>query len=658
MKKILALIALCALVSACGKKEPQQVVVDNFTDGERITYPVPLFRGHCDPSVVEVTVSNKTTGVSLKCPAYKGRFKGWTRLKLGVNEITISAAGATGAIKLKYERPKTDFYYQAYYLVDSTGDRKYLSNLENDPQEQDPDLWLKKYRTSLELLQSYSADSMVRNGFQRKTFSFYLDKNGDIDVKVVTSKYTRAEINNWRRLNDDFNEDKLYEEFLSAVGKGNEGKGCRHITGLCNTQMIRNGKLSGNTALGGTMLGQFGANGLYGWPSSLSDVVQSFTNNTPITSANNDSIDRNVQWGHISTTLGAYQHELGHSFGLPHIEGPGIMARAGDHINRIFTFFETPHAYCPTNYYFSEEEEYCWNKPETAWLNVSPFFNEVRKGEVSEEGPTITLSEDRETINIEAKNGLVWYTITDPFFVLSFDQTHYYPAPYETKEAKINIFEALKLYNRGMVEIDAIDSFGNYATVNLTAPIPEVNSRKYDFSDFELGNVKDQQGLMPLDSDTQGEIVDDPQEGRVLWSHHGGSGVMAPMALKPEEKDAKILEFRVRVKPCFGTAYLDFKDISGESLFYAFITEEGKMQLNSGEKTSYLKAKIKEEWQDWIFVINLQKKALTRVIIDGKAYVLSNFFISGNGFCECMWLKDVGEKGSFYKNCSGMYPKR
>jgi hypothetical protein len=657
MKKLLALIALCALVSACGKKEPQQVVVDNFTDGERITYPVPLFRGHCDSNVVEVTVSNKTTGVSLKCPAYKGRFKGWTRLKLGVNEITISAAGATGTIKLKYERPKTDYLYQAYYLVDSTGDRKYLSNLENDPQEEDPDLWLKKYRTSLELLQSYSADSMVRNGFKRKTFSFYLDKDGEIDVQIITSKYTRAEINEWRRLNGDFNEDKLYEEFLRAVGKGNEGKGSRHITGLCNTQMIRDGRLSGNTALGGTMLGQFGANGLYGWPSSLSDVVQAFTNNTPITSPNNDSIGRNVQWGHISTTLGAYQHELGHSFGLPHIEGPGIMARAGDHINRIFTFFETPHAYCPTNYYFSEEQEECWNKPETAWLNVSPFFNEV-KGLVSEEGPTITLSEDRETINIEAKNGLVWYTITDPFFVLSYDQTHYYPAPYETKEAKINIFEALKLYNRGMVQIDAIDAFGNYATVNLTAPIPEVNSRKYDFNDFELGSVKDQQGLMPLDSDTQGEIVEDPEEGRVLWSHHGGSGVMAPMALKPDEKDAKILEFRVRVKPCLGTCYFDLKDISGESLFYAFITEEGKMQLNSGEKVSYPKAKITEEWQDWIFVINLQKKALTRVIIEGKAYVLSNFLVGGNGYCECMWLKDVGEKGSYFKMCSGMYPKR
>lgn len=657
MKKLLALIALCALVSACGKKEPQQVVVDNFTDGERITYPVPLFRGHCDSNVVEVTVSNKTTGVSLKCPAYKGRFKGWTRLKLGVNEITISAAGATGTIKLKYERPKTDYLYQAYYLVDSTGDRKYLSNLENDPQEEDPDLWLKKYRTSLELLQSYTADSMVRNGFKRKTFSFYLDKDGEIDVQIVTSKYTRAEINEWRRLNGDFNEDKLYEEFLRTVGKGNEGKGCRHITGLCNTQMIRDGRLSGNTALGGQLLGQFGANGLYGWPSSLSDVVQAFTNNTPITSPNNDSIGRNVQWGHISTTLGAYQHELGHSFGLPHIEGPGIMARAGDHINRIFTFFETPHAYCPTNYYFSEEQEECWNKPETAWLNVSPFFNEV-KGLVSEEGPTITLSEDRETINIEAKNGLVWYTITDPFFVLSYDQTHYYPAPYETKEAKINIFEALKLYNRGMVQIDAIDAFGNYATVNLTAPIPEVNSRKYDFNDFELGSVKDQQGLMPLDSDTQGEIVEDPEEGRVLWSHHGGSGVMAPMALKPDEKDAKILEFRVRVKPCLGTCYFDLKDISGESLFYAFITEEGKMQLNSGEKVSYPKAKITEEWQDWIFVINLQKKALTRVIIEGKAYVLSNFLVGGNGFCECMWLKDVGEKGSYFKMCSGMYPKR
>lgn len=655
MKKVLLLLAICLLFSACGKKKDlSPIVVDNFKDGERITYPVPLFRGHGPSDITEVTVVNKTTGLTLQCPACKGRFKAWTKLKFGKNDIEIRDGENVCNISLNYERPKTDYLYQAYYLVDATGDRKYLSNLENDPQDQDPDLWLKKYRTSLELLQSYSADSLVRNGFARKTFSFYLDKDGEIDVQIITSKYTRAEINEWRRLNGDFNEDKLYEEFLRAVGKGNEGKGCRHITGLCNTQMIRQRRLSGNTALGGQLLGQFGANGLYGWPSSLSDVVQAFTNNTPITSPNNDSIGRNVQWGHISTTLGAYQHELGHSFGLPHIEGPGIMARAGDHINRIFTFFETPHAYCPTNYYFSEEEEYCWNKPETAWLNVSPFFNEV-KGLVSEKGPSITLEDDRETIKIEAENGLVWYTITDPFFVCSLDQTHYYPAPYSEKVAKINVFEALKLYNKGMVQIDAIDSYGNYSTVTLTAPIPSASSRKYDFSEFELGKVNEQQGLMPLDGDSQGEIVDDPEEGRVLWSHHGGNGVMAPMALKPEDKNATTLEFRVRLKPCLGTCYLDLKDISGESLFYAFITEEGKMELNSGEKVYAPKAKIAEKWQDWIFVINLQKKALTRVVIDGKAYVLSNFSLGSDGFCECMWLKDVGDKGSFFKMCSGKY---
>ena len=125
-----------------------------------------------------------------------------------------------------------------------------------------------------------------------------------------------------------------------------------------------------------------------------------------------------------------------------------------------------------------------------------------------------------------------------------------------------------------------------------------------------------------------------------------------------ERAFAKTLEFRVRVKPCLGTCYFDLKDISGESLFYVFITEDGRMQLNSGEKVSYPKAKIQEEWQDWIFVINLQKKALTRVIIEGKAYVLSNFLVSGNGYCECMWLKDVGEKGSYFKMCSGMYPKK
>ena len=277
------------------------------------------------------------------------------------------------------------------------------------------------------------------------------------------------------------------------------------------------------------------------------------------------------------------------------------------------------------------------------------------KGLVSEKGPSITLEEDRETIKIEAENGLVWYTITDPFFVCSLEQTHYYPAPYSEKVAKINIFEALKLYDKGMVQIDAIDSYGNYSTVTLTAPIPSASSRKYDFSDFELGKVDKQFGFMPLDSDTQGEIVEDPEEGKVLWSHHGGSGVMAPMALKPEDNSAKTLEFRVRLKPSLGSTYFDVKDISGDSLFYVHVTEEGKMEICSEEKTTTTKARIDESWQDWIFVINLQKQMLTRVIVNGKAYILSNFLVGGNGMCERFWLKDVGEKGAFFKMCGGMY---
>ena len=161
MKKVLLLLAICVLFSACGKKVQTPIVVDNFKDGERITYPVPLFRGHCDPKLVEVTVLNKTTGQSLQCPACKGRFKAWTKLKFGKNDIEIKSGETVCNISLNYERPKTDYLYQAYYLVDNTGDRKYLTNLENDPQEQDPDLWLKKYRTSLELLQAYSADSLA-----------------------------------------------------------------------------------------------------------------------------------------------------------------------------------------------------------------------------------------------------------------------------------------------------------------------------------------------------------------------------------------------------------------------------------------------------------------------------------------------------------------
>ena len=659
MKKLFSLMVLGMVLGACQKENSKAlpVQIDNFKQGERIIYPVPLLRGSCKDGLKEVTVLNKTTGQKLRCPAHNGRFKAWTRLAFGTNEVVVSGGGSEDTLKLFYERPKTDYLYQAYYFVDKTGDRKYLSNLKDDPQEKDPDLWLKKLRTSLELLQSYTADCMARAGFDRKTFSFNLDKNGDIDVQVVTGRYTRAEINEWRRPNDDFEEGTLYEEFLHAVGKDKIGGGKRRITGLVNTQAIRDGRLSGNSALGGFALAQFGANGLYGWPSSLDDVVAAFTNTNKIETPNNDSVGRNVQWGHVATTLGAYQHEIGHSMGLPHIEGPGIMARAGDHINRAFTFYEAPSDRCPTGRYFRVEEEDRWNKPELTWLNVVPHMNEIQ-GEVNANGPIITLGEDRDTLTVEAENGILMYDISDPSFVLSYDNVVYCEKPY-AKTLTLKISECLEKIGKDTVQINVIDANGNGAEATFMKMTPEAPERSYDFAEFELGKVDGQFGCQPLDGDSKGEIVNDDEEGRVLHSKEGGKGIMAPVAVAPEDpKRAQTLEFRVRLKPNLGSCYFDAKDAGGESLFYAYVTPDGRLELQGPSRTYIPKAKIENKWQDWFFVINLQKMTLSRVIIDGKSYVISNFAVGGKAKCECFWLKDTSQLGSYFRSCSAAFPKK
>lgn len=669
MKRLLALLALCALVTACQKDgsaaapkaADSPVTIQNFKQGERLIYPVPLMRGLCRQGITEVKVTNKTNGRETVCPAFNGKFKGWTRLEFGTNEVVVSDGKTEDTLRLFYERANTDYLYYPYYMVPAEGDFKYLSNLgDKDPQEQDPQLWLKKMRTSLELLQSYTADCMVREGYDRKTFSFDLTPEGEVNVQVVTCKYTKAEVNSWSRPNGDFEEGKLYESFLDAVGRDRMGGGYIRITGLPNTQILRkeDGRLYGNTALGGVGLAQFGANGLYGWPSSLDDIVQCFTNNTPITTANNDSIGRDVQWGHAATTFGAYQHEIGHSLYLPHIEGPGIMARAGDHINRIFTFFETPTASCPTNYYFTEAQEYRWNKPELHWLNCVPHMNEV-KGPVSYEAPVISVEPDRETISITSVNGLIMYDISDPTFVLSYDNMVYYNPPYEVKEVKIKISEALAKIGKDMVQIDAVDAYGNSAEATFMKLVEEAPSRSYDFSDFQPGPVDGQQGLRPLDGDSVGDIVEDPEEGLVLRSKTGGKGIMAPVAVVPADPKARTLEYKVRLKPSLGTLYFDAKDVGGESLFYAYVDEEGRLEINAdGAKPRYIKTKIEPKWQDWTFVLDIKKQLLTRVIIDGKAFVLSDCKLGGNGGCECFWLKDTGYLGSYFKRVSATFQEK
>ena len=285
MKKLLAL-SLWAFLSASvyAETDQQGLTIGNFKDYERITYPVPLIRGTYTCSrkdyknfndVPEVFVKNETTGRTIKGTGLSRRYKVWPELVYGTNTLTVTVKTKerteSNQIRLVYERPNTDYLCYVYYMVDKNGDHIYISNLdkENDPQYKDSELWRKKFTTGLKLMQSFTGDSMYRLGYPRRCFAFNCDESGEIIINVITSQYTKAEVCAWKRADGSFDEGKLYQNFCEILGEDRKGGEFRRVFGIPNTASFVDGKVSGNTALGGPLLGQFGATGLYSWLESF-----------------------------------------------------------------------------------------------------------------------------------------------------------------------------------------------------------------------------------------------------------------------------------------------------------------------------------------------------------------------------------------------------
>ena len=469
------------IFSAALLADTEQVglTIANFKDYEEITYAVPLIRGtYTCPrkdynkieKAPEVYVKNETTGRVIKGTGLSRRYKVWPRLVYGTNVITVTVKTAErteeNQIRLIYKRPQTDFLCKVYWLVDKNGENLYYSPYgENDPQHKDPNLWRKKFETQLRLCQTFLGDSMYRNGYPRRVFTLDTDQNDELHIQVVTSKYTRAEICSWLRPDGSYDEGKLYAEFVSCLGdrKGNE---FIRPFGIPNVACIVSNKVRGATALGGYSLAQFGSTGIYSWPSSLDEVIQCFTNCTPITTCMNDSVGRNVQWGHCATTMGAYMHEAGHCFGLPHIEGDkynSVMARSYDILNRLFTSWEEPSSRNPERVFFEERDEPVWSRIECHILSSVPNINQWR-GTKRDNPPTWKLLPDDDTILIHADNGLNAVTFWGlKYRVLDTPNCHLYPLDGSVKEATLSLSQMRNaMQTEEKFEIKVWDCHGNH----------------------------------------------------------------------------------------------------------------------------------------------------------------------------------------------------
>ena len=288
----------------------------NFKANEEIRYPAPQLEGTvADAALTEVTVTNLSShrpdppdqGHRPQRPVQSPHRAGARPEQL---EITAGSQKLTFTMTYK---PQTNAYVvRVAFFVNSDGD-----TMVDSPKPVGPEDYKGRLDTVLKIMQSFTAEWMNRHGYGRKTFNLEFDKDGKVIVYLVKDPQPTTQGGGL---------ENLFGRVAGLVKKA---------LPPCKTSstMVFLGKGTGYTALGGGGVALFGADTQYSWPISLNEAQAAFMDTTPIDNKKYhcDDAGRRTFWGNSSTCIGAALHELGHSFGLPHVaDGRGIMSRGFD----------------------------------------------------------------------------------------------------------------------------------------------------------------------------------------------------------------------------------------------------------------------------------------------------------------------------------------
>jgi hypothetical protein len=265
----------------------------------------------------------------------------------------------------------------------------------------------RRIATAAKLMQSATAEMMAVQGFERKAFALDLDDNGQPNVRIIKSDRTGDQLRAmsddvaWRHIYDTVRRELPDRVSLWAVLTAYprwDGTAKRGI---------------GHFALGGGQLAAFGGGSLAYFPESLAVAPATFNNRAVIdpSVAFEDSAGRRAFWANSATGIGAWLHELGHTFGLPHTPDPAcVMSRGFDRFNRVFMAFEPrlgpdPYPLMPV----TPESNMAWSPFHAARLNWNPWFQPDARGNLrfaTEHPPVIELDSQRGRIRVTSHWGL------------------------------------------------------------------------------------------------------------------------------------------------------------------------------------------------------------------------------------------------------------
>lgn len=227
----------------------------------------------------------------------------------------------------------------------------------------DLDTAIRKFRMAAYLWQAFTGEQMFRHSFGRRCFRFeeewqtgsltFRDKEvgqmrNEAKVHVIRSDKTVKELRDLDIAQQGDNatrKGELYAIAMEAVKahfKSVQGQKQYISLLLLDSHWDTKAKtITGHAALGGgsgeVQLAIFGSQALQSYPTSIEEVVPTFSDCTRTNTdfVANDCNESGSNWEAANIGIGAHLHETGHLFGCPHQES-GIMLRDYVRFNRTF----------------------------------------------------------------------------------------------------------------------------------------------------------------------------------------------------------------------------------------------------------------------------------------------------------------------------------
>ena len=372
------------------------ITVGNFAGSETIRYSTPLIMGSLGDakaeSVTLVNQSSKRPTSKMTGLAHKGHFKVLADLVPGTNHLVLSGGGASTNLTLTFKPQTNPRVVRAIFYTDNTGDAGYLSPKADDNQDVKG-----RMSTAMLLMQSFSAESMHRMGYGRKTFNVELQPDGTVKTFIVKG--------------DQAPNSGLNQGAIDAAINSQAARPDAHY-------LVLTGRGMGYTAIGGGGKAMMGGITIYSWPDSIANAQAAFMDATPIDAGKYhvDAIGRDVYWANSSTCIGACLHEIDHTFGLPHsMDGFCIMTRGHDYFNRFFTLVEPP---SKSNSQATEVKEdqiarYCRVTANNLACNKFFALDDIKYPDVPQ--PDIHVDRKARRITIKSQAGIAFVGIEVPY---------------------------------------------------------------------------------------------------------------------------------------------------------------------------------------------------------------------------------------------------